>query len=495
MAKQEKRIADDLARHEKSDEKKEDKNNKYLGKILKLEKKADRYSNFEQVLTVHERNDQQVAQNLTSKSNGFGVGIPGIDQMIGLVLLGFLYKKHQVGELAKINTVDTIQTLIGLAGSKGVKINSIEAEILCQQALDIFNRSEDRHYQRAYTSGALGAVGGMLGGMALGGLAQSGPAMAGGAVAGAISGGILGYKLYNKIVPLLSKTEYHGRVDTFLDELKKTAEESHRKKLEYSDYNPDSNKETMKMVGTAAGGLAATLIGREFMNSINNKNEYVGRRSTVERFMRDNKDMNVTLDRAEALREANKIKSPTLRRVVVKTISENRTPYYFPMKSLGAGKNFISDHPNPGVTMHELGHAKDLKNSSAARQGLARLGALVGGGYLMHKGFTEEDKEYMVPLGTITTMSPTLRAEATANYHGYQGLKKYEGSESANKFLKKIVSRNTASYWSVPLVAGAIGYLGAKYHNHRLKDSKKNGKPIALREEIDTLKDKVGYTD
>lgn len=467
--------------------------NKYL---VALEKSADKYRNFEKIFGQHEENNLILTNNLRSKSSSFGMGILGVDQILSSVLLLFLYKKYQIGELNKVNNFDTVSTLIGLAGSKGVRLTSTQAEDLIQEAYVIFKQSPAARDKRQTISGALGGIAGALGGMGLGyKLTETTGGAVGGYLGGGIAGAILGYKLYDKLAKKYPKEAYHRNIDTFLGSLKKQADEN--KKLRYSNYDPDGNQQLFNAVGAATGGVLATIVGKKFIDDLKQPENAVGKRTSVNRFIRENKEIGITFDRTKAIKGLSGVKNKNIRSSLERLLQKkNMGPYYVNLKTFGAKHNFINDSiKNTGVTMHELGHAKDLINETHYARIAKGVGAFGLGSYLVHKGYTDEDSAYLAPVGAVTAVSPMLKAEAMANFNGYKALKKYEGSEVGNKFLRKIVLPNTMSYWSIPVAAGAIGYLGAKYHQKKLKEAKRRGKPIALLDSMEDLKKRVGYKD
>jgi len=65
--------------------------------------------------------------------------------------------------------------------------------------------------------------------------------------------------------------------------------------------------------------------------------------------------------------------------------------------------------------------------------------------------------------------APSLASEASANYHGYKLMKSIAGKEHANRFLKNIALKNTASYWAAPLGIGATMYGVKKYLDRKYK--------------------------
>lgn len=137
----------------------------------------------------------------------------------------------------------------------------------------------------------------------------------------------------------------------------------------------------------------------------------------------------------------------------IKIIKTENGPF---LAGVNKGRAFVSGSHNHGITMHELGHIKDLSpgmigvpektmaRTSTSRKVL-RNGNKVGGLALAFRG-ARNDNPAEAGLGMYLSHGSTLYGEGIANKHAYSAFKKYEGSAIANKFLKRIALHNTLSY-------------------------------------------------
>ena len=132
------------------------------------------------------------------------------------------------------------------------------------------------------------------------------------------------------------------------------------------------------------------------------------------------------------------------------------------LSSIRVNKNYIhtAGTKNIGILAHELGHAASYKNSSklyrnvqiASRTAHTKgLGGLAGAAMLS----SDKTKDYAWTAPAIAA-APMLLEEANANRHAYNAFTKHESRGVANKFLKKVVSKNMATY-ALPVVGASAG--------------------------------------
>lgn len=138
------------------------------------------------------------------------------------------------------------------------------------------------------------------------------------------------------------------------------------------------------------------------------------------------------------------------------------------LKNLKA-KKILYGSKNHGIHMHEMGHALDFKNISSMphllKYNATRVGVgAVGLGTTLH-GIKKGNKTEAAG-GVILGSSPILFSELKANKNAYKAFKEFEGKEVANKFLKRIASRNM-SHYALPIAATAVATAGITKFLHR----------------------------
>jgi hypothetical protein len=237
---------------------------------------------------------------------------------------------------------------------------------------------------------------------------------------------------------------------------------------EYSDERKSTN------VGLGVGhfftGGLATVAGsyvgtKPILNSIGKPGNVD--KGTLRKVLKANKDLDVTFSSHKATKGTKYHHS--------EVIHSDMGPYFINKnhKDLGRGglyKNYIHSGKakNLDVIMHELGHAKAVKNGdyqlgSSKLPGHVMTGSGVGSLLLAHPATS--GAAWVAPLASVV---PMLRSEGLANKHAYNLIKTHGGKPMANKFLKGVAAKNMVGYAS-----GAIANSAYLYGLHRL--SKKIG--------------------
>lgn len=233
--------------------------------------------------------------------------------------------------------------------------------------------------------------------------------------------------------------------------IEKSAERGRRK-------DPNHNPLRKAMVATTLGSLAATPAmlytggGLMEMHRSYNPDHQIGSGLTEENFLKEHgSTINADIEKVRG------------------TILEPG-PHFRPTAgglSRKLERNVVVGSYNHGVHMHELGHALDLHKTTVPRTLALKGGAGLAGFGLMAKGF-KDDNATEAAGGAILGSAPTLLHEARANHIAYKAFKQHEGKEVANRFLKKIVTRNTGNYWAAPLASAAVaGFMAHKINQDR----------------------------
>jgi len=248
------------------------------------------------------------------------------------------------------------------------------------------------------------------------------------------------------------------------------------KKKDTSEFHPG------KALGaTVAGGIAGIpfalggrKVGRDLLHNIStSKGE--SDLGTLKKMMRDNK-LNTTFNHRTHAEESILPKKGAsgydFARLNIDAAKHGGLgPVYLHSTMFGGKKNFIGGVKSHGKStvnkdtiMHELGHAKDLKNFGKAKlvSGVVgnKLGPLATMAALSH----DKTRDYAVPIAAVSVL-PTLRNEAAANYHAYKGIEAHKGVGSANKFLKRVVSKNMGNYGLM-----AAGTVASTYAAKKIMD-------------------------
>lgn len=126
-----------------------------------------------------------------------------------------------------------------------------------------------------------------------------------------------------------------------------------------------------------------------------------------------------------------------------------RSPFYSPTNRRGIQRGVHLKHPtNPGIVLHELGHAADFKKGLKRKIFLRKFGpgaGIIAGGMLL----ANEDTRKYAPAAIAAGFSPMLWQEGKA-------------SGSALKFLRKTYGRRSSQYRKAIISLGkAFGSYGA----------------------------------
>lgn len=442
--------------------------------------------NFEKILDEHNANEYK----LQSATNSFA---QAFDSLPFLNLLAYYIKRkfENTKELEKLNVRDTAQTLVRLAKSKSVILPQDKAEAMVKTAISIYTKNPEMPGVWGFTGGLIGLiVGGWAGLMAGSSFGMPIEGALGGGLLGATAGGFGGYG-YSKLTSY-DKPTYEKVINQFL---KKAAEKVKtpelKKKLRYSDYDPGATMGTTSAIAGVGGTVGSMVAGESSMGLVNKPGATT--KGTVRRFLKDNPQLGVTFSPHKQNKGLKGVSDVWhLVGIPRKFKKDKSNPYYFPTKAFGAKYNYInSPVRNLDVAMHELGHAKDLARRSKLGLIAPNLIAPIAGTAWTYKMLQNEDTVKYAPAGAIVGMAPTLLAEAQANRHGYNAIKKYQGKASANKFLKKIVTRNTGSYWAIPAALGAGSYLAGRLMHKNIRHEQKMGRPIPYRTSIEELTARV----
>lgn len=434
--------------------------------------------NFDELIEDHAGNIQKLHTATSALDNQFN-NIP----FLGVALYYLKRKFEKTADLEKLNIRDTAQSLIRLAKRQDIVLPQDKADAMVVEALKVYGKNPGHRAGNVLAGALLGLGAGGIGGFLAASRTHNPiPAAIAGGVVGTILGG-LGGTAWSDVTLDKNVETYKSRVKDFL---KSAAEkrEHVRKRLRYSDYDPHATQGTVSAVAGLAGMLGSRVAGESLLGKLKQKG--VTTKSTVKKFMKENPQMDVTFSPHKANKGLG-IFGPRAHK-------DPLNPYYAPLKAFGGKKNFInSPVKNLDVAMHELGHAKDMAGKSKMRMLVPRILAPVAGTALTYKMLQNEDTAKYAPAGAILGASPTLLAEAQANRHAYNAILKHQGKGAARKFLKSIVSRNTASYWAVPLAVAAGTYAAGKMMHKNIKHEEKMGRPIPYRNSIEELRKKVDH--
>jgi len=224
-------------------------------------------------------------------------------------------------------------------------------------------------------------------------------------------------------------------------------------------------------VGKVPVALLSNYTSRKIRATINDTG--VSDHGTIKKFMRDNNlHKNVTFNTREHMKRREKLDPRSANTVSHSNVRGAPGYIYNP----SGGRGFIAGVKKPGlgsrktvnkdIIMHELGHAKDLQTHAK----LKRVGTMIGRHPRSHGVFelatvgalsNEKTRDYAPAVAAIPG-ALVLREEGAANYHAYKGIKAHKGGKAANQFLKKVVSKNMASYGLAAAAPVAAAYVGKK---------------------------------
>jgi len=209
--------------------------------------------------------------------------------------------------------------------------------------------------------------------------------------------------------------------------------------------------------GTAIAGVAGSaLVHKPIMSEVN-RADFPIHKPTLKKILK-HENLNVTKSPNKAykgainldhMHEVAKIDSPLLL-----------------TKQPGMSKHLVDmkGSKNMGVLAHELGHAKATNKGHYQTTNPKHVVAGSTGGEIVgNLMLLSPHTSGLAWTAPILGSAPNLVSEGVANYHGYDMLKRHGGKEMANKFLKRIASKNMLNYAGRGL--GQAAYL---YGMHKL---------------------------
>lgn len=243
--------------------------------------------------------------------------------------------------------------------------------------------------------------------------------------------------------------------------LEKIAEETKSKKL--NSLQKFGIGYTGLIAGGAAGGVASQASLKSLGKDLTSKGSVD--KATIKKILK-NENLDVTFSAAKSgnrrIESLGRFVGPF---AMHKGMTEGLTKNYIGRKIGPLGPNPDAKIKNLDTIVHELGHIKDFNSyknikSLATVRKFSNVGSSVGG--LIGAGMLTNDKtKDYAPIAPLVLNAPILHGEAAANYHGYKMLGRHGTKHMQNQFLKKLVTKNTINYLSMPATLG-LGLYGAK---------------------------------
>ena len=241
-------------------------------------------------------------------------------------------------------------------------------------------------------------------------------------------------------------------MNKYLEKIAKTTEEERQSSLRQS-----LGALNFFTPGTSAAGVTGAILAHKPIVSEVTRTDFPIHKPTLKKILK-HENLNVTKSPNKAykgninpdhMNEVRKIESLLLLR---------RQP--------GMSKHLVDmkGSKNMGVLAHELGHAKAINKGHYQTTNPKHVVAgSMGGEIVGNLMLLSPHTSGLAWTAPILGSAPDLVSEGVANYHGYDMLKRHGGKEMANKFLKRIASKNMLNYAGRGL--GQAAYL---YGMHKL---------------------------